>query len=72
MAMNRWHIRKDASFGEYSWFLFRDNPDDLDQNSDLACIEGGSWATWEETLRALEHALHLDVHIITEEEPVWL
>jgi hypothetical protein len=69
--MNRWHIRREANFEPYPWFVYRDNSEDLDQNSELACIEGGSHPTWEMAYEALEYALRLDMYIITEEESAW-
>lgn len=66
--MNRWHITKDRTAGDYPcpWYLTRDNWEDLDPNTELASIEGGSFHTFDEAVYALNEALRLDMHVITE------
>ena len=59
-----WKVRKDPNFGGPGypcvWFVIAPEWEQLNQNHDVACIEGGSHATWAEAMRAAQQGCALD------------
>ncbi len=57
----RWKVKHEPKFAQdpYPWTVYNTAWEHLDQNTDVAAIEGGQWATWPEAWFAFEECLRL-------------
>ncbi len=57
----RWKIQRapESPDDPFPWTIYNTAWEHLDLNTDLACIEGGRWATWSEAFFAFTECLKL-------------